>query len=109
MNSQAVFAKHTGMIILGGGIVKHHICNANLMVCGYVLHKSWRYCVLFLHDLFVDHIIQTLQRNGADFAVYVNTGQEFDGSDSGARPDEAVSWGKIKREATPAKVQNKKI
>lgn len=60
MNSQAVFAKHTGMIILGGGIVKHHICNANLMVCGYVLHKSWRYCVLFLHDLFVDHIIQTL-------------------------------------------------
>jgi hypothetical protein len=25
-----------------------------------------------------------------------NTGQEFDGSDSGARPDEAVSWGKIR-------------
>lgn len=32
MNSQAVFAKHTGMVILGGGMVKHHICNANLMV-----------------------------------------------------------------------------
>ena len=35
-------------------------------------------------------------RNGADFAVYVNTAQEFDGRDAGARPDEAVSWGKIK-------------
>merc|ERR1739848_310873 len=74
MNEQAVFAPHTGMIILGGGLVKHHICNANLM------------------------------RNGADFSVFVNTGQEFDGSDSGARPDEAVSWGKIRLEAEPVKV-----
>ena len=32
MNSQAVYAKNTGMIILGGGLIKHHICNANLMV-----------------------------------------------------------------------------
>lgn len=32
LNSQAVFAKRTGMIILGGGLIKHHICNANLMV-----------------------------------------------------------------------------
>ena len=46
--------------------VKHHICNANLM------------------------------RNGADYAVYINTASEFDGSDSGASCDEAVSWGKIK-------------
>ncbi|XP_051573024.1 deoxyhypusine synthase isoform X2 [Myxocyprinus asiaticus] len=74
LNSKAVFAKSTGMIILGGGLVKHHIANANLM------------------------------RNGADFAVFVNTGQEFDGSDSGARPDEAVSWGKIRMDATPVKV-----
>lgn len=74
MNSQAVFAKKTGMIILGGGLVKHHIANANLM------------------------------RNGADYVVYVNTGQEFDGSDSGARPDEAVSWGKIRLDAKPVKV-----
>ena len=44
------------------------------------------------------------QRNGADFSVFVNTAQEFDGSDSGARPDEAVSWGKIKTTATPVKV-----
>jgi deoxyhypusine synthase len=36
--------------------------------------------------------------------VFVNTGQEFDGSDAGARPDEAVSWGKIKMEAKPVKV-----
>lgn len=32
LNSQAVRAKRTGMIILGGGLVKHHISNANLMV-----------------------------------------------------------------------------
>ncbi|KAK9534956.1 hypothetical protein VZT92_007369 [Zoarces viviparus] len=74
INSHSVFAKRTGMIILGGGVVKHHICNANLM------------------------------RNGADHAVFVNTGQEFDGSDSGARPDEAKSWGKIKMDAKPVKV-----
>ncbi len=43
-------------------------------------------------------------RNGADFSVYINTGQEFDGSDSGASPDEAVSWGKIKVDAKPVKV-----
>ena len=45
-----------------------------------------------------------MQRNGADFAVYVNTGQEFDGSDAGATPDEAISWGKIKTTARPVKV-----
>ena len=44
------------------------------------------------------------QRNGADFSVFLNTAQEFDGSDSGARPDEAISWGKIKPTATPVKV-----
>jgi len=43
-------------------------------------------------------------RNGADFSVFINTGQEFDGSDSGARPDEAISWGKIKITAKPVKV-----
>ena len=66
INRTAVGADKTGMIILGGGVIKHHIANANLM------------------------------RNGTDFAVYINTAQPFDGSDSGATPDEAVSWGKIK-------------
>ena len=46
------------------------------------------------------------QRNGADYTVFVNTAQEFDGSDSGARPDEAVSWGKIKLGSHPVKVSN---
>lgn len=36
--------------------------------------------------------------------MYVNTGNEFDGSDSGARPDEAVSWGKIKIDGESVKV-----
>jgi deoxyhypusine synthase len=74
VNDKAVKSHATGMIILGGGLVKHHCCNANLM------------------------------RNGADFSVYVNTGQEFDGSDSGASPDEAISWGKIRITAKPVKV-----
>lgn len=59
---------------MGGGVIKHHTCNANLM------------------------------RNGANFSVYINTGHEFDGSDSGASPDEAVSWGKIRVDAKPVKV-----
>lgn len=76
MNGEAVHAspRKTGMIILGGGLPKHHICNANMM------------------------------RNGADYAVYINTAQEYDGSDSGARPDEAVSWGKIRGSAKTVKV-----
>lgn len=49
------------------------------------------------------------QRNGADFAVYINTAQEFDGSDSGARPDEAVSWGKIRADAEPVKVRGGRL
>jgi deoxyhypusine synthase len=74
INTIAVRAKRTGMIILGGGVVKHHIANANLM------------------------------RNGAESAVYINTANEFDGSDAGARPDEAVSWGKIKADGESVKV-----
>lgn len=74
INTIAVRAKRTGMIVLGGGVVKHHIANANLM------------------------------RNGAESAVYINTAQEFDGSDAGARPDEAVSWGKIKSDGESVKV-----
>ncbi|KAL1957118.1 hypothetical protein VTO42DRAFT_6376 [Malbranchea cinnamomea] len=74
INTMSVRAKRAGMIILGGGLVKHHIANACLM------------------------------RNGAESAVYINTAQEFDGSDAGARPDEAVSWGKIKADAKSVKV-----
>eukprot|EP00659_Diplonema_papillatum_P017677 gene17677-27205_t len=45
VNTEATTAKHTGMVILGGGVVKHHICNANLM------------------------------RNGADHSIFIGTGQ----------------------------------
>jgi deoxyhypusine synthase len=41
-------------------------------------------------------VFHKIVRNGADWSVFINTGNEFDGSDSGARPDEAVSWGKIR-------------
>ena len=43
-------------------------------------------------------------RNGADYAVYINTVPEYDGSDSGALPEEAVSWGKILPDADRVKV-----
>ena len=45
-----------------------------------------------------------MMRNGADYTVYVNTAEEYDGSDAGARPDEAVSWGKILPDARAVKV-----
>ena len=37
----AVKAANTGMIILGGGLVKHHICNANLMVGDMDMSTFW--------------------------------------------------------------------
>jgi deoxyhypusine synthase len=61
-----LLADETGLIVLGGGVPKHHAIMTNLF------------------------------RGGADYAVYVSTGMEGDGSLSGAPPDEAVSWGKIK-------------
>lgn len=66
--------KKTGMIILGKGMMKHHILNSNMM------------------------------RNGADYGVFINSGEEWDGADSNARPDEGVSWGKIKQNSESIKV-----
>ena len=74
INDLAIKSRKSGAIIIGGSVPKHHTLNANLM------------------------------RNGVDYAVYINTGQSFDASDSGASPDEAVSWGKIRLGANPVKV-----
>jgi len=74
LNEFTITQKKTGMIILGRGMMKHHICNSNMM------------------------------RNGAEYSVYINTGEEWDGADSNARPDEAVSWGKIKPKGKSIKV-----
>jgi len=74
MNNTTLGPKKTGIIILGEGVIKHHICNANMF------------------------------RNGADYAVYINTSLEYDGSDSGALPEEAVSWGKISQNAKKIKL-----
>ncbi|MBS3080081.1 deoxyhypusine synthase [Candidatus Pacearchaeota archaeon] len=67
INEYTITRKKTGCIILGSGIMKHHILNTNMM------------------------------RNGADYCVLINSGEEWDGADSNARPDEAVSWGKLKK------------
>ncbi len=74
LNDTTIGLKKSGLIILGSGIAKHAILNANML------------------------------RNGADYAVYINNAQEFDGSDAGALPEEAVSWGKILPEAESVKV-----
>ncbi|RQG94177.1 deoxyhypusine synthase [Natrarchaeobius chitinivorans] len=63
-----MLADTTGLIAVGGGVPKHHAIMTNLF------------------------------RGGADYAIYISTGMEGDGSLSGAPPNEAVSWGKIKAE-----------
>jgi deoxyhypusine synthase len=74
LNEFTITRKKTGVILLGKGMMKHHILNSNMM------------------------------RNGADYGVYINTGEEWDGSDSNARPDEAVSWGKFAKGSESIKV-----
>jgi deoxyhypusine synthase len=74
LNNSTLGKDKTGIIVLGAGVIKHALCNANLY------------------------------RNGADYAVYINTAQEFDGSDSGALPEEAISWGKISVNAKKIKL-----
>ena len=65
-------AKETGALVLGGGISKHHTIWWNLL------------------------------RGGLDWACYITTAAEFDGSLSGAQLREAVSWGKVKEKAKQA-------
>lgn len=65
-------ARETGALVLGGGISKHHVIWWNLF------------------------------RGGLDWACYITTATEFDGSLSGARVKEAISWGKVKEEAGQA-------
>lgn len=62
-------AKKTGALIVGGGISKHHTIWWNQF------------------------------KDGLDYAVYITTAVEWDGSLSGARPREAVSWRKISPKA----------
>ncbi len=62
-------AKKTGALMLGGGISKHHTIWWNQF------------------------------RGGLEYAVYVTTAQEFDGSLSGAKLEEAISWKKMREDA----------
>ena len=62
-------AKHSGALVIGGGISKHHT------------------------------IWWAQFAKGLDSAVYITTAQEYDGSLSGARTREAISWGKLKEKA----------
>jgi deoxyhypusine synthase len=68
-------AKKTGALLIGGGISKHHTLWWNQF------------------------------RDGLDYAVYISTADEWDGSLSGARPREAVSWGKISERAKKAMIE----
>jgi len=62
-------AKKSGALIIGGGISKHHVIWWNQF------------------------------KKGLDYVVYITTAVEWDGSLSGARTREAISWGKIKEKA----------
>ena len=62
-------AKKSGAFMIGGGISKHHTLWWNQY------------------------------REGLDYAFYITTAQEFDGSLSGALVKEAISWGKVTQEA----------
>lgn len=62
-------AKKSGAFMIGGGIPKHHTLWWNQY------------------------------REGLDYALYVTTAQEFDGSSSGALVNEAISWGKVSQNA----------
>jgi len=74
--SDIVFeSKRTGALIVGGGISKHHTIWWNQF------------------------------KDGLDYAVYITTAVEWDGSLSGARPREAISWGKIKENAKMVTVE----
>jgi len=66
VNFECLGDQKNGAIILGSGLVKHHVFNANLF------------------------------NDGLDFCVVINTAIEYDGSDSGATLGEAYSWGKVK-------------
>lgn len=68
-------AKKAGAIMLGGGISKHHVIWFNQF------------------------------RDGLDYAVQVSTAVEYDGSLSGAQTREAISWGKVKKEASHITVE----
>ena len=65
----------TGALILGGGISKHYNLNAQIF------------------------------REGFDYAIYLTTAFEFDGSDSGGNVEEAKTWAKIKLNAPTARVK----
>ena len=65
-------AKKSGAFMIGGGISKHHTLWWNQY------------------------------RDGLDYAFYITTAQEFDGSLSGALVKEAISWGKVTQEAKQA-------
>ncbi len=71
----ALNCEKMGIIALGGSVPKHLIANAALF------------------------------RDGCEYAVYINSGLEMEGSNAGAPIDEAVSWGKIKSDAQKVKVE----
>lgn len=68
-------AKRLGSLMIGGGISKHHV------------------------------IWWSQFRGGLDHAVYITTAVEHDGSLSGARLEEAISWGKVKEDARMMNVE----
>lgn len=77
LNDMSVHAKKAGMIILGGGVCKHQIANAMLFVSRISTCSCYAPPVVADETMLRgDHGADRPQRNGADYAVYINTGQE---------------------------------
>lgn len=55
LNTMAVKALNSGVIIVGGGLIKHHICNANLMVSCSNAELSALISIFFVIDNFGFH------------------------------------------------------
>lgn len=53
LNNMVVAANSTGMIILGGGVAKHHVCNANSWVRILpVFFSFYLSCAFYMNNTF---------------------------------------------------------
>ncbi len=75
LNDLIFDSERTGALIVGGGISKHHVIWWNQF------------------------------KGGLDYAIYLTTAVEWDGSLSGARVREAISWGKVKESAKQVTIE----
>lgn len=109
LNDMSVKAKQAGMIVLGGGVCKHQIANAMLFVRLFRSLPSVNIADQQEERCGLCCVYKYRARGKIESSSWSRnwdpTDDQYDGSDSGARPDEAVSWGKIRAGAESVKVR----